>query len=61
MTEERIITAAVVTSGDKGYGPQLQELIEQRVQNGIDVDTVIGDTAYSGKDNLILANQKKYK
>jgi len=57
MTEERIITAAVVTSGDKGDGPQLQEIIDQSIQNGMEVDTVIGDSAYSGKDNLIYGNE----
>lgn len=56
MTEERIITAAVVTSGEKGDGPQLSELMDQSIQNGINVDTVIGDSAYSGKNNLKLAN-----
>jgi len=53
MTEERIITAAVVTSGDKGDGPQMQEIVEQSIQNGMEIDTVIGDSAYSGKNNLI--------
>ncbi len=57
MTEERIITAAVVTSGDKGDGPQLQAIVEQSMQNGMKVDTVIGDSAYSGKDNLIYGNE----
>jgi len=56
MTEERIITAAVVTSGDKGDGPQLQEIVDQSIQNGMEVDTVIGDSAYSGKNNLIYGN-----
>lgn len=58
MSEERIITAAVVTSGDKGDGPILPELISQSQNNGIAVDTVIGDAAYSGKKNLELAKQK---
>ncbi len=57
MTEERIITAAVVTSGGKGDGPQLQAIVEQSMQNGMEVDTVIGDSAYSGKDNLIYGNE----
>ena len=57
MTEERIITAAVVTSGDKGDGPQLQEIVKQSVQNGMEVDTIIGDSAYSGKNNLIYGNE----
>ena len=58
MSDERIITAAVVTSGEKGDGPQLKELVEQSRSNGMEVDTVIGDTAYSGKDNLILSEDK---
>lgn len=58
MTEERIITGAVVTSGEKGDGPVLPLLIEQSRNNGLAVDTVIGDAAYSGKKNLELAKQK---
>ena len=58
MSDERIITAAVVTSGEKGDGPQLKVLVEQSRNNGMEVDTVIGDTAYSGKDNLILSEDK---
>lgn len=58
MTEERIITAATVTSGDKGDGPQLPELIEQSIRNGININTVIGDSAYAGKNNLKYANPK---
>lgn len=58
MTEERIITGAVVTSGEKGDGPILPLLIEQSQNNGLAVDTVIGDAAYSGKKNLELAKEK---
>jgi transposase len=54
MTEERIIAAAVVTSGEKGDGPELPKLLEISQQNGIEVDTIIGDSAYSGKENLEL-------
>ena len=59
MSDERIITTATVTSGGKGDGPQLPELVEQSRTNGMTVDTVIGDTAYSGKDNIILANDEE--
>jgi len=55
MTEERIITAAVVTSGEKGDGPELPKLLEISQNNGIEVDTIIGDAAYSGKENLAIA------
>jgi transposase len=61
MTEERIITAAVVTSGEKGDGPELPALLEASQENGIEVDTIIGDAAYSGKDNLKLASGQEIK
>jgi transposase len=61
MTEERIITAAVVTSGEKGDGPELPKLIEISQENGINVDAVIGDTAYSGKENLKLTSNQNIK
>jgi len=38
---ERIITAAVVTSGEKGDGPELPALLEASQENGIEVNTII--------------------
>lgn len=61
MTEERIITAAVVTSGEKGDGPELPKLLELSQQNGIQVDAIIGDADYSGKDNLELATSRIFR
>jgi hypothetical protein len=61
MTEERIITAATVTSGEKGDGPQLPNLLAISQKNGIEVDVIIGDTAYSGKENLALAGEQNIK
>ncbi|CAD0000428.1 IS1182 family transposase [Flavobacterium salmonis] len=58
MTEERIITAAVVTSGEKGDGPELPKLLKISQENGIDVDTIIGDAAYAGKENLKLTSEQ---
>ena len=55
MSDERIITAATVTSGEKGDGPELENLVQKSRANGMEVDTVVGDTAYSGKDNIILS------
>ena len=46
MTEERIVTAAVVTSGKKGDKHELPALLEVSQENGIEVDTIIGDAAY---------------
>jgi transposase len=61
MTEERIITAALVTSGEKGDGPELPKLLEISQENGIDVDTIIGDAAYSGKENLKITSGQNIK
>ncbi len=61
MSEERIITAAVVTSGEKSDGLRLPELLEISQKNGIHVDTVIGDAAYSGKNNLKLTKEQGIK
>jgi transposase len=57
MTEERIITAAVVTTGEKNDGKQLQTLIEKSKATGMEVKTVIGDTAYSEKENIKYSNE----
>lgn len=59
MTEERIITAAVVTSGEKHDGKQLQELVEKSREAGIDVKEIIGDAAYSEKENLLYAKEEE--
>ncbi|WP_054955286.1 IS1182 family transposase [Paenibacillus dakarensis] len=59
MTEERIITAAIITTGEKNDGKQLQMLIEKSQAAGMQVETVIGDTAYSEKDNLIYTKQNE--
>lgn len=61
MTEERIITAAVVTSGEKGDGPQLSKLLKISQENGIEVDSIIGDAAYSGKENIQLTGEQHIK
>ena len=52
MTPEGIVTAVTVTSGEKVDGPELIALAEQTKQNGVEVDVIIGDAAYSGKENL---------
>lgn len=50
MSEERIITAATVTSGEKHDGKELKSLVEKSKKAGIEIDTIIGDGA-------ILKNQ----
>jgi transposase len=52
LSEERIITAAIVTTGEKNDGKQLQTLIEKSKAAGMEIETVIGDAAYSERDNI---------
>ena len=61
MTNERIITAAIVTSGEQSDGKYLKDLVEKSKEAGLKVKTVIGDTAYSGKDNLLLAKNESFQ
>jgi transposase len=59
MSDERMITAAIVTTGEKSDGKYLQALIEKSKETGMKVDTVIGDTAYSEKENIEYTNEKE--
>ena len=58
MSPERIIVAATVTSGEKGDGPELDKLVKKSRDNGVDVDVVVGDAAYSGKENIQMAAEE---
>ena len=58
MSPERIITAATVTTGEKSDGKELPSLLTKTEKNGVEVDTIIGDAAYSGKENLEMANER---
>ncbi len=59
MTEERIITAATITTGEKNDGKELKTLYEKSKSNGINIDTIIGDSAYSEKGNIELAEENQ--
>ena len=61
MTPERIITAATITSGEKHDGKELINLIEKSQNNGIEVEAIIGDGAYSEKDNLEYCEENQIK
>lgn len=61
MTPERIITAAVVTTGEKHDGKQLQTLVKKSKANGIEVEAVIGDGAYSEKENIEYCEENNIK
>lgn len=59
MSDERIITAAIVTTGEKSDGKYLKDLIEKSKNTGMKVETVIGDTAYSEKANIEYTAEKE--
>lgn len=61
MSEERIITAATITTGEKNDGKQLETLIENSINAGMEVETVIGDAAYSEKGNIEYTKENKIK
>lgn len=61
MSEERIITAATVTSGEKNDGKQLETLIEKSKNAGVKVEAVIGDAAYSEKGNIEYTKENNIK
>jgi hypothetical protein len=58
MTEEGIIAAAVVSSGEKHDGKYLEALVEKTCTAGIAVESVIGDGAYSEKANIEYAKDR---
>jgi transposase len=61
MNDERIITAAVITTGEKSDGKYLKELVEKSRATGIEVTSVIGDTAYSEKENIQYAKKEEFQ
>ena len=61
MTPERIVTAATVTSGEKHDGKELTNLIKKSKSNAIKVEAIIGDGAYSEKENLDYCNENNIK
>ena len=61
MTEERIITAATITSGEKTDGKELSALVQKSRAAGMKVEMVIGDKAYSSKENIDAAEENDYE
>lgn len=61
MTPERIVTGLEITSGEAPDGKFLPNLVEKSKQAGIEVNEVIGDKAYSGRDNLIYGKENDIK
>ena len=59
MTEERIITSAAITTDEKNDGKELEVLYNKSRENGIKIETIIGDAAYSEKGNVELAEKER--
>lgn len=61
MTPERIIVAATVTSGEKPDGKEVEALVNNSNENGVKIEAISGDGAYSEKDNIEYANKNDIK
>ena len=61
MTPERIVTGIEITSGEAPDGKYLEELVKKTKKAGIEVKEVIGDKAYSGKENLEYGEKNDVK
>lgn len=61
MTDEWIITAATITSGEAFDGQELPVLVQKSKAAGATVNEVIADTAYSTLENLKDAQSNDYK
>ena len=57
MTPERVIVAATMTTGEKGDGPELPELIDKSKEKLPELERVVGDGAYAGQNNLEKAEK----
>ena len=57
MTPERVVVAATMTTGEKGDGPELPELIDKSKEILPDLERVVGD----GQNNLEKAELDKIK
>lgn len=61
IASNRILTGAIVTTGEKSDGHYLGDLVAKTRKAGVEVREVIGDTAYSGTKNLKLANEEGFQ
>ena len=61
MTPERIVTGLEITSGEAPDGKYLEELVKKSENCGIEIKEVIGDRAYSGRENLEYGQKNDVK
>ena len=61
INDERLITGIEVTTGRAADTKILEELAEQSKRNGMEVTEILGDKAYSSKDNIDYCNENDIK
>jgi len=61
ITDERMISAIEVTTGRSHDTNELTKLVEKSKANGVDVTEVLGDKAYSSKDNIEYCEEEDIK
>lgn len=59
MTDERIITGCIVTSGEKSDGSVLEELYQKSKENGVPLEAIVVDKVYSGKDSIQFTKKER--
>lgn len=59
MTEEGIIVGATVTNGTAADSKELEVLVEQAIDAGVEVQDVSGDKAFSTSDNIKFCKEKE--
>jgi transposase len=60
-TPEGFFVGATVTTGECGDGPQAAPVLDKVKANGLEVESLIGDGAYSSKDILAKAADEDFK
>ena len=61
IVDERIICGAVVTPGNTADGNYMLELVAKAKANGVTIETILADSAYSGKAHINFANENDIK
>jgi len=61
INDERLITGIEVTTGRAADTKILEELVEQSQRNGMEVTEILGDKAYSSKENIDYCNGNDIK
>lgn len=60
-TPEGFFVGAAVTTGECGDGPQAETVVDKASANGLEVEALIGDGAYSSKDILAKGARENFK